>query len=268
MTKEEKLKKISEIVPLLKGNEEKVVKNNTDLGHINGVFANNSFFYAIHAYYIENDISKAKDLFSLVGKYRLEQAKQTEGTRIFQTARTLISNTAISDNSNLIKEYNAFDYPISYVSRNKTITTSFKEWAEEGEEGSIYSNLMLNSMNQELTKLEENLNIFKNITLKKKINERMFMDLEFYENLLKKDSKLIQLSIEKFLTKKEHKYRNQHDVFPELISYPAVGYLKIAQMNGFNIRIDNELIPNELIHSKPLNKYSEIKTVANKVYSK
>ncbi len=267
MTKEEKLKKISEIVPLLKANEEKVIKNNTDLGHINGVFANNSFFYAIHAYYIENDINKAKDLFSLVGKYRLEQAKKTEGSRIFQTARTLISNIAISDNLNLIKQYNDFDYPISYVTRNKTVTTSFKQWVQEGEEGSIYSKLMLNAMNQELTKLEENLYTFKSITLKKKMNEKMFMDLEFYENLLKKDTNLIQSSIERFLIKKEHKYRNQHDVFPELISYPAIGYLKIAQINGFNIIIDNNLIPNELINSKPLDKYSKIRTVANNGYN-
>jgi hypothetical protein len=267
MTKKEKLKRISELVPILKENEKNVLKNNTDIGHINGVFANNSFFYAIHSYYIENDINKAKDLFSLIGKYRLEQAKKTKESRVFSTARTLISNIAISDNLDLIKEYNDFDYPISYVNRNKTITTSFKKWVEEGEEGSIYSKLMLNSMNQELTKLEENLNIFKNITLKKKMNERMFMDLEFYENLLKKDSNLIQSSIEQFLTKKEHKYRNQQDVFPELISYPAVGYLKIAQINGFNIKIDNELIPNELINSKPLDKYSEIRTVANNGYN-
>jgi hypothetical protein len=267
MNKEERLKKISEIVPLLKENEEKVIKNNTDIGHINGVFANNSFYYAIHAYYIENDINKSKDLFSLVGKYRLEQAKRTKGSRIFSTARTLISNVAISDNLDLIKEYNDFDYPISYVSRNKTITTSFKEWVEEGEEGSIYSKLIINAMNREITELEENLYKFKNITLKKKMNEKMFMDLEFYENLLKKDTNLIQSSIEKFLTKKEHKYRNQQDVFPELISYPAVGYLKIAQINGFNIRIDNELIPNELINSKPSDKYSEIRTVANNGYN-
>ena len=259
MTKEEKLKKISEIVPLLKANEEKVIKDNTDLGHINGVFANNSFFYAIHAYYIENDINKAKDLFSLVGKYRLEQAKKTEGSRIFQTARTLISNIAISDNLNLIKEYNDFDYPISYVSRNKTVTTSFKEWVQEGEEGSIYSKLMLNAMNQELTKLEENLYTFKNITLKKKMNEKMFMDLEFYENLLKKDTNLIQSSIENFLTKKEHKYRNQHDIFPELISYPAIGYAKIALINGIEIEIMNDLIPMDLIKVKQLESYSETK---------
>ncbi|WP_262895538.1 hypothetical protein [Galbibacter mesophilus] len=42
MTKEEKLKKISEVVVLLRENENKVIHNNNDLGHIYGVFARNS----------------------------------------------------------------------------------------------------------------------------------------------------------------------------------------------------------------------------------
>ena len=86
----------------------------------------------------------------------------------------------------------------------------------------------------------------------------MFLAFQFYESLLSRDLSKITNAIEIYLTKKEHKYRNFHDKFPELISYPAVGYVKICLINGINIEIDNEYIPNDLLKIAPLSKYSEI----------
>ncbi|MDO6472312.1 Imm49 family immunity protein [Maribacter sp. 1_MG-2023] len=265
-TREEEIEHINKIVNLLKSKEAGLIANinNNELGHIYGLLAGMQFLYAIHSYFVENDKNKTKDLLNLQGKYKLKQAQLTKGSRIFEVARTLISNVAISDNLELINTYGNFNYPISYVSRNKTIETDYKSWVANGQE-CIYSELMLNSMNKDIDKLKGNLKIFKSKTLKKKMNQRMLMDLEFYENLIAKNKHQIKSSIEKFLLTKEHNYRNQHDRFPELISYPAIGYLKIAKINGFDIKIDNPLIPIDLLELSPLKKYSEIITVANKI---
>lgn len=262
MINETELDKLKRIVDDLLEREKEVLtkKDTVEPCHLYGYLGSNAFFYAIHAYYVEKDITKAKDLFNLHGKYKLKNSQLSSAEsiiRIFWVGRTVICNVAISDNKGLIETFATHNYPIKYEIRGKKITTDFKSIVMQGDE-SIYSELMLNAMNKDLEKLQINLEIFRDITLTKKKNEKMKMDLNFYESLLTGKRENIENSIKSFLTPKEHKYRNQHDLFPKLISYPASGYIKMALLNGINIDIEHDFIPMDLLLSKPLENYSNI----------
>lgn len=238
----------------------KTNKYNNGIKHDLMMLASTYYSLGIISHYLHKDISKAKDYFNLQGKCEILLSKEHNelgNIRLFQVARTLILNVAISDNQELINEYSKHNYIIKYVSRDKEVVTDYKKWVSKGDD-CIYSELMLNSISKDFTSLEKNLKIFFDFTLKKKTNARMILDFQFYESLLTRNVSKITNAIENFLTKKEHKYRNFHDKFPELISYPAVGYVKICLINGINVEIDNELIPNDLLRIASLSTYSEI----------
>lgn len=258
-TELDKLKKI--VDDLLEREKEILTKKDTvEKCHLYGYLGSNAFFYAIHAYYVEKNITKAKDLFNLQGKYKLKNSQLSAAEsiiRIFWVGRTVICNVGISDNEGLIETFATHNYPINYEIRGKKITTDFKSVIKQGDE-SIYSELMLNAMNKDLDRLQINLDIFREITLLKKKNEKMKIDLNFYESLLTGKRENVENSIKAFLTSKEHKYRNQHDLFPKLISYPAVGYIKMALLNGIDIDIKHDFIPMDLLLTKPLENYSNI----------
>jgi len=223
--------------------------------------ARDCFFLAIDAYYNENNIIKAKNYFNLQGILSLEGSKIHKSEsfrRIFEVGRTLICNVGISDNATLIEQFANHNYTIRYNTRGKDIVTDFDTWVEKGQE-CIYNKLIINAISSDLDSLSQNLETFKRITLKKKMNQRMLLDLEFYEALLKKNHSRIKDVLNTFLSKKEHKYRNQHDMFPELISYPAVGYVKSCLLNGVDIDFEHQLIPRELLEITPNIKYTEWK---------
>ncbi len=267
MINETRLDKLKRIVDDVHEREKEVLANKDTVQpcDLYGYLAGNAFFYAIHAYYVEKNISKAKDLFNLHGKYKLKTSQLSSARSIisiFQAGRTVICNVAMSDNKDLIETFAAHNYTINDEIRGKKTTTDFKSVVMQGDD-SIYSELMLNAMSKDLEKLQLNLEIFRSITLSKKKNEKMKMDLNFYESLLTGKRENIENSIKSFLTPKEHKYRNQHDIFPDLISYPASGYIKMALLNGIDIDIKHDFIPMDLLISKPLENYSNIVELPN-----
>jgi hypothetical protein len=262
MTRESTLDNLKKTVEHFRerGNEFLENKNGNDVSHIFGYLGTSAFYYAIHAYFVDGNIKKAKDYFNLHGKYKLRESQLSKAEsiiRVFWVGRTLICNVGISDNKNLIDIFAQHNYPIKYNTRGKDVVTDFKSFVRQGDE-SIYSELMLNALNKDLETLHLNLEIFQKKTLIKAKNAKMTLDLNFYKSLLSGNRTKIESSICAFLTKTEHKYRNQHDAFPELISYPAVGYIKIALLNGIDISIDHEFIPMSLLKIEPLENYSDI----------
>lgn len=83
----------------------------------------------------------------------------------------------------------------------------------------------------------------------------MIFNYTFFKGILDRDKDAIFDSITRLATK-EHKRRNKNSYYMKtLISQPAMGYAKIAWINGFEVEFDSPLISNDLLPIKPSKDY-------------
>lgn len=208
--------------------------------------------------YLNNkDIDKMKMIFNESGYIDIQRAKLFNHRILdMQNPRNNLCCVALSDNSILIDDYAEMDYLITYFSRDKEVNITFREFAKKGEAVSIFSLSVLNVFKKDIDELTKSVEILKKTITTKKSASSLIPDFEFLESLLTKDKDNIKSKIEFFLNKKLHKQRMKEEtLLSNYISLPAILYLKLAWMLGFEIEIDNPLIPMDLMPIKKLSNY-------------
>lgn len=80
-------------------------------------------------------------------------------------------------------------------------------------------------------------------------------DKEFFLGLMEKDLPRVTEAIETLCSKKYHYHRNKYSTAPDLFSFPAVCYAKLAWLKGMQVQIDSPLVPMELMPIAPLEQY-------------
>jgi hypothetical protein len=193
-------------------------------------------YHALYYEFIDKDLIKVKQAFYQYGKIcEFSLKKYDEELLTYDGLRTF-SNILLSDNIVLIKSFADFS-PIRFAGKQ------FDEGVEKGH----YSHIRI----LQCIIKEDWEECYRLIPIMKAKNKRMKLDVDFYEALISKDADRVESILKKFVTKRTHKYRNQY-LFEDFISYPAIGYSKLAWYMGMEVEIDSTLIPKDWLPIKPL----------------
>src|SRR6218665_1441586 len=162
-----------------------------------------------------------------------------------------ISYAMLSDNEPLIQRYAKLRYQ-----RGKNAELSMDEMVAIGELP-IWCNTVQFFMANDNEGVERNLNIIETKTLKNlpKKEEGLKDDYEFYKALYAGDRAKMEEVLDKLVSFKIHKKRNDNPILNQYISLPALGYAKLAWRKGIEVEVNSPLIPKELLPIQPLEKY-------------
>ena len=105
--------------------------------------------------------------------------------------------------------------------------------------------------------IEKNLNLIETISLNKltKKEEGLRDDYEFFKALNNCDKNKMEEILEKLVSPKIHKKRNINNIQSEYISFPAIGYAKLAWRKNIQVEVNSKLLPKDLLPINPLEKY-------------
>ena len=99
--------------------------------------------------------------------------------------------------------------------------------------------------------MERRVNKFKNWEIAR-------FDKEVFAGILERDKDRIEAGLSGLTEKKYHTKRSRWgDGNTDVISYPAVGYAKLAWLSGLEVEAVSPLIPKTLLPVQPLNEYPE-----------
>lgn len=171
--------------------------------------------------------------------------------RFFDYGLGRISYVLLSDNEALIQRYAKLRYQ-----RGVNAELSMDEMVAIGELP-IWCNTVQFFMADDNAGVERNLNIIESKTLKSlpKKEEGLKDDYEFYKALHNGDRAKMEEVLEKLVSPKIHKKRNDNPILNQYISLPALGYAKLAWRKGIEVDVNSDLIPNELLPIQPLDNY-------------
>lgn len=207
---------------------------------LNGLWTYEEAF-ALKELYVEKNIERAKQHFYICGLID-ELLINKFNSKLLNWATNHLSYALLSDNLQFINRYSRL--PNSYNSRStKIIGTLCKA--------------MQNSINMNSELLNENIVKLYDIVKKSKDTEKMFYEkvIVFFEALLDKDKKKIERVLLEMLQPDFNKKRRSNEILSEMISFPEVGFAKIAWLNGIEISINNPLVPFEILPIKPNKEY-------------
>lgn len=157
----------------------------------------------------------------------------------------------LSDNEPLIHRYSKLRYQ-----RGTNAELSMDEMLVLGEMP-IWCNTAQFFMVNDEKGVERNLNIIETKTLKSlpKKEEGLKDDYEFYKALYVGDKAKMEEVLNKLVSPKIHKKRNDNPILNQYISLPALGYAKLAWRKGIEVEVNSPLVPKELLPIQPLEKY-------------
>jgi hypothetical protein len=198
----------------------------------------------------ELNFQNAKASFNncmLLDFYRLNKYNE----RFFDYGLHHISYALLSDNETLIQRYAKLRYQ-----RGANAELSMDEMVAIGELP-IWCNTVQFFMAIDNEGVERNLNIIETKTLKSlpKKEEGLKDDYEFYIALHAGDKAKMEEVLEKLVSPKIHKKRNDNPVLNQYISLPALGYAKLAWRKGFEVEVKSDLVPKALLPIEPLAHY-------------
>jgi hypothetical protein len=196
------------------------------------------------------NIKQAKQRFFLCG-WLDEYCVYKKNNRFLDYGLSHISYAILSDNESLIQRYAKLRYL-----RGQNAELSMDEMVELGL-SAIWCNTIQLFMANDIVGVEKNLNIIEAKTLKglSKKEEGLKDDYEFYRYLLASNKGKIEEVLEKLVSTKIHKQRNDNPVLNQYISLPALGYAKLAWRKGIEVDVKSSLIPKELLPLRPLDHY-------------
>ncbi|MEY5048807.1 MAG: hypothetical protein RLZZ175_2166 [Bacteroidota bacterium] len=121
----------------------------------------------------------------------------------------------------------------------------------------IWSNTIQHFMINNKQGIERNLNILETKTIPKlKKNEQLLLhDFEFFKALYNKDKNKVEEILDILTSSKIHKKRTFNEILGQYVSFPALGYAKLAWRHGIEVKLSSSLIPKELLPIKPLTEY-------------
>ena len=198
----------------------------------------------------KNDFAEARRRFYNCG-WLDEYCLSVRNNRFFDYGLHHISFAILSDNEALIQRYAKLRYQ-----RGANAELSMDEMVAIGELP-IWCNTVQFFMANDNEGVERNLNIIETKTLKRlpKKEEGLKDDYEFYKALHNGDKAKMEEILEKLVSPKIHKKRNDNPILNQYISLPALGYAKLAWRKGIEVDVNSNLIPKELLPIQPLDNY-------------
>jgi len=211
---------------------------------------------AWHSWFIDKNIEKTKYAFfnSAMTLINANQLFDDRTYGLLSKPRITLSEIALSDSAQVIEELSNLDFLCPDNSGKMELFTNLIKNGEI----QIYTALIIKAMLGDKSGLEELLNIIQNNPRAKKRNEWFVDEIPFFEGILKNDKDKIHNTICNLSSLKKHKLTNSHNGFyEELISFPAIGYAKIAWLNNIEIEFENPLLINELLPINPISDYKD-----------
>jgi Immunity protein 49 len=193
-------------------------------------------YTSLYYEFIEKDLTKVKQAFYQFGRISEFCLKKYDSDVLSYSGLFTFSHIILSDNLPLIKRFADFK-PIKY---------NGKEYIKDIERGRLTHMGILQSIIKEDWQECKHL-----IEILKVKNKQFKLDVSFYEYLINGDTKNIESVLKKFVSKPVHNRRNS-GLLGEFISYPAVGYAKLAWNMGINVEINSPLIPKDWLPIQPL----------------
>lgn len=197
----------------------------------------------------EFDLAKSNFFIcGLIDEFRIQKFNN----RFFDYGLHHISYVVLSDNETLIQRYSRLRYQ-----RGENAEMSMDEMVAIGELP-IWCNTIQFFMANDNAGVERNLNIIETITFKKlpKKEEGLKDDYEFYKALLASDKAKMEEVLEKLVSPKIHKKRNDNPILNQYISLPALGYAKLAWRRGIKVEVISPLVPIDLLPILPNEAYN------------
>jgi len=197
-----------------------------------GVNESKSWYYL----FVEKDVVKAKQCFYLYGKVTEYLCKTTDVSMILGMTQDN-SYTLLSDSHSLIDtlpewRYAGYDFDI-----------------KKGSLKYIIQNVVVGNDSKAL----ELLDLFHNKHCKMTFKDE---NESILREIIKGDKQKIEELLSFLLLPKNHKKTN--GIYPlrrDLLSFPALGFAKLAWLRGIEVDIDHPLLPKELLPIYPNQEY-------------
>lgn len=156
----------------------------------------------------------------------------------------------LSDNEELIKRYSQLRYQA--WGRMPGMDENVLKGKSD-----VWCNTVQFFMVNDIQGVERNLNIIETLTLPKlpKNQQELKIDYAFYKALLAKDKAKCEALLEQLVSPKIHKKRNINDIHAQYVSFPALGYAKLAWRQGVEVEVNSSLVPKEILPIEPLDNY-------------
>lgn len=186
--------------------------------------------------FVEKDIQKAKQYFYLYGKV-YEYMCNTRKVDISPGMAQDATYTLLSDSKELIQSFTTWRY------------NDYDKFIKKGESKHIIQLIAA----KEDEKAFELIEVFFAKHKKYPFKE---IDGNILKAILKKDKSKIEELLNILLLPKNHKRRN--NIYPlrrDILSFPALGFAKLAWLRGIEVEINHPLVPKELLPIKPNEKY-------------
>ena len=186
--------------------------------------------------FIEKDLKKTKQCFYLYVKiyeYMCNIRKVDISPGMAQDA----TYTLLSDSKELIKSFTTWSY------------NDYDKFIKKGESKHIIQLIAV----KEDEKAIELIDVFFAKHKKYPFKE---MDGSILKAILEKDKSKVEELLNILLLPKNHKRRN--NIYPlrrDILSFPALGFAKLAWFRGIEVEINHPLVPKELLPIKPNEKY-------------
>jgi hypothetical protein len=198
----------------------------------------------------EGQVIKAKQHYYSYGCLQALAVKKYNA-RIFDYDIISAGNVLLSDNQKLISEFATLRY-----TAGSNAEKSMEQMVAEGE-SSIWCHTIFMFILDNKELIERNLELIDTVALNKSSSPRESMqpDLDFFRALNNGDVKGMEKALTKLLSAKLHKKRNPGVVFAQHISQIALTYTKLAWYKGFEVVVNNPLVPAGMLPVKPLDTY-------------
>lgn len=213
------------------------IENSYNLNNTFDIFISELLRLSMYYFFVENKVQEFKQYSYLSGKLLCYDIliNDRSSLQLLEDSTFLL----LSDNEKLINNFSKLRH---------------SEYNEDVKQYINFTPCIQAVLREDWKHLEE-LNSYTRINIDKKRGWKKYQpDLMFFKSFLEKDSKKMKEAILLLVTK-WHKRRYDMPLFNELISLPALTYAKLAYIKGYELDIDNPLIPKELLAVKPNNKY-------------
>jgi len=245
------------------GREKKILQNfysqkefeDWHLSSLSSINSDLAFFYLI-----DGNLGLMKSYLSIVGYVDIYLTKNytKSHSRFWDYDLPRCLKPVLSDNGDLITKYSSIRYKTFYKEENseqlKPLTMD--EMVALGE-SSVWCNTVQFFMANDHGGIERNLNIIETKTLPNlsKNEQGLKDDYAFYKALYNSDKARMEEVLEKLTSPKIHKKRNDNPILNQYLSFPALGYAKLAWRKGIKVEVTSNLVPKKLLPIQPLDKY-------------
>lgn len=225
------------------------------LSSLSSINSDLAFFY-----FIEGNLDLMKKYLSIVGYLDIYLTRNytKSHSRFLDYDLPRCLKPILSDNGDLISKYSSIRYKTFYKEDNseKLKLLTMDDMVALGELP-VWCNTVQFFMANDHEGIERNLNIIETKTLPNlpKNEQGLKDDFEFYKALHNSDKVRMEEVLEKLTSPKIHIKRNDNPILNQHISFPALGYAKLAWRKGIEVEVNSNLVPKELLPILPLDKY-------------